>query len=187
MSSIQRTILLRILLSQIMCNREDTKSMDMQFHWLRCRDAQGQFRYYWRPGTSNLGDFWTKNHPSVHHKSMQPAVLTPMKEVIVIRERNLTRPMCHLQTLGRYLAKSKILARTMKLIIPTASVCYTGELGLPTKWDDESSIISKSYRPVGMTSAYGYREWMSPVSRARDKVTRWGVPYGPPHKHIHTQ
>ena len=23
------------------------KAMDMQFHWLRCRDAQGQFRYYW--------------------------------------------------------------------------------------------------------------------------------------------
>ncbi len=23
------------------------KAMDMQFHWLRCREAQGQFRYYW--------------------------------------------------------------------------------------------------------------------------------------------
>jgi hypothetical protein len=22
------------------------KAMDMRFHWLRCRDAQGQFRYY---------------------------------------------------------------------------------------------------------------------------------------------
>ena len=29
------------------------KAMDMRFHWLRCRDAQGQFRYYWRPGTQN--------------------------------------------------------------------------------------------------------------------------------------
>ena len=33
-----------------------TKAMDMRFHWLRCRDAQGQFRYYWKPGTMNLGD-----------------------------------------------------------------------------------------------------------------------------------
>ena len=32
-----------------------TKAMDMRFHWLRCRDAQGQFRYYWKPGTMNLG------------------------------------------------------------------------------------------------------------------------------------
>ena len=23
-----------------------TKSIDMQFHWMRCRDAQGQFRFY---------------------------------------------------------------------------------------------------------------------------------------------
>jgi hypothetical protein len=23
------------------------KAMDMRFHWLRCRDAQDQFRYYW--------------------------------------------------------------------------------------------------------------------------------------------
>ena len=31
------------------------KAMDMRFHWIRCRDAQGQFRYYWKPGTMNLG------------------------------------------------------------------------------------------------------------------------------------
>jgi hypothetical protein len=23
------------------------KAMDMRFHWLRCHNAQGQFRYYW--------------------------------------------------------------------------------------------------------------------------------------------
>ena len=28
-----------------------TKTMDMCFHWIRCRDAQYQFRYYWRPGS----------------------------------------------------------------------------------------------------------------------------------------
>jgi hypothetical protein len=27
------------------------QAMDMRFHWLQCPDAQGQFRYYWRPGT----------------------------------------------------------------------------------------------------------------------------------------
>jgi hypothetical protein len=30
------------------------KSMDMRFHWLRCRNSQGQFCYYWRPGTQKL-------------------------------------------------------------------------------------------------------------------------------------
>ena len=33
-----------------------TKSMDMQFYWLRFRDAQGQFRYFWAPGPDNLGN-----------------------------------------------------------------------------------------------------------------------------------
>ena len=58
------------------------KAMDMRFHWLRCRDAQGQFRYYWRPGTANLGDYWKKHHPSVHQKSMWLIVMTPMKALI---------------------------------------------------------------------------------------------------------
>ena len=46
------------------------KAMDKRFHWLRCRDTQRQFRYYWRPGTENLGNYWKKHHPSAHHKSM---------------------------------------------------------------------------------------------------------------------
>ncbi len=52
------------------------KAMDMRFHWLRCRDAQGQFRYYWRPGTQNLADYFTKHHPASHHKASRPMYLT---------------------------------------------------------------------------------------------------------------
>jgi hypothetical protein len=33
---------------------KQTKAMDMRFHWLRDREAQGQFRIYWRPGKTNL-------------------------------------------------------------------------------------------------------------------------------------
>jgi hypothetical protein len=29
------------------------KAMDMHFHWLQCCNAQGLFRYCWRPGTQN--------------------------------------------------------------------------------------------------------------------------------------
>jgi hypothetical protein len=52
------------------------KAMDMWFHWLRCRNAQGQFRYYWRSGTQNLADYFTKHHPATHHKSVRPTILT---------------------------------------------------------------------------------------------------------------
>ena len=66
-----------------------TKAMDMRFHWLRCRDVQGQFRYYWKPGTMNLGDYWTKHHPSSHHKNFRSSVLTPMKNLMEFRARHM--------------------------------------------------------------------------------------------------
>jgi hypothetical protein len=40
---------------------KQTKAMDMRFHWLRDREAQEQFRIYWRPGKVNRGDYWTKH------------------------------------------------------------------------------------------------------------------------------
>ena len=52
------------------------KAMDMHFHWLWCRDAQGQCRYYWRPGTQNLANYFTKHHPASHHKASRPMYLT---------------------------------------------------------------------------------------------------------------
>ncbi len=53
------------------------KTMDMHFHWLRCRNPQGQFCYYWRPGPQSLADYFTKHHPTSHHKSVCPTILTP--------------------------------------------------------------------------------------------------------------
>ena len=51
------------------------KAMDMCFHWLWCRNTQGQFCYYWRPGTQNLADYFTKHHPATHHKSVCPTIV----------------------------------------------------------------------------------------------------------------
>ena len=31
-----------------------TKSMDVQFHWLRCRNSRGQFHYFWASDATNL-------------------------------------------------------------------------------------------------------------------------------------
>jgi hypothetical protein len=44
-----------------------TKAMDMRFHWLRDRKAQGQFKIYSRPGNTNLADYFMKHHPPAHH------------------------------------------------------------------------------------------------------------------------
>jgi hypothetical protein len=55
------------------------KAIDMRFHWLRCRKAQDQYRFYRRPGTQNLADYWTKHHPASHHKAFWPQILTSSK------------------------------------------------------------------------------------------------------------
>jgi hypothetical protein len=53
-----------------------TKAMDMRFHWLCCRNSQGQFQYYWHPGPANGADYWTKHHSAAHHIEKCPSILT---------------------------------------------------------------------------------------------------------------
>eukprot|EP00804_Cyclotella_cryptica_P000823 CCRYP_001070-RA/>CCRYP_001070-RA protein AED:0.36 eAED:0.36 QI:0/-1/0/1/-1/1/1/0/335 len=48
------------------------KSMDMRLWWLRCRESQGHFRYFWGPGPTNLADYSTKAHPDIYHESQRP-------------------------------------------------------------------------------------------------------------------
>ena len=43
------------------------KAADMRMDWLRCREAQGQFRIYWDKGANNLADYHTKDHPPAYH------------------------------------------------------------------------------------------------------------------------
>ena len=44
-----------------------SKSHDMRFDWLKCREAQKQFNLIWRPGTDNKADYHTKSHPVRHY------------------------------------------------------------------------------------------------------------------------
>ena len=39
------------------------KTMDRRLPLLICREAQGQFQYYWASGNLNWGDYNTKHHP----------------------------------------------------------------------------------------------------------------------------
>eukprot|EP00804_Cyclotella_cryptica_P015213 CCRYP_000731-RA/>CCRYP_000731-RA protein AED:0.63 eAED:0.63 QI:0/-1/0/1/-1/0/1/0/86 len=50
--------------------------MDMRFHWLCCRTNQKQFRMYWRARATNLADYVTKHHASIHHCTIRALYLT---------------------------------------------------------------------------------------------------------------
>jgi hypothetical protein len=64
-----------------------TKAMDMRFHWLRDREAQGQFRIYWRPGKTDLADYFTKHHPPSHHVNVRSEFLTRVKDLAEARRQ----------------------------------------------------------------------------------------------------
>ena len=45
------------------------KSWDLRLNWLRCKEAQGQFRFYRDKGPNNNGDYSTKHHPDIYHET----------------------------------------------------------------------------------------------------------------------
>ena len=69
-----------------------TKAMDMRFHWLRDRAAQAMFRFFWQPGKTNWGDYWTKHHCSAHHQQMRPEFVTPSHVVNALRASLKRKP-----------------------------------------------------------------------------------------------
>ena len=67
-----------------------SKAWDLCFWWHKCRESQQQFRIFWRPGTYNLGNYWTKHHAAAHHQNIRREILTPMIKVSALR-KNKTR------------------------------------------------------------------------------------------------
>ena len=49
-----------------------TKSIDMQFHWIRDRVRQHFYTVQWRKGSDNLADFFTKPLPVHAHRTLMP-------------------------------------------------------------------------------------------------------------------
>ena len=68
-----------------------TKAMDMRFHWLRDRECQKQFKFYWRPGKTNYADYWTKHHSATHHVNVRKEFITPyiVLEMLQMKKINM--------------------------------------------------------------------------------------------------
>ena len=56
-------------------NNKRSKAIDMRFYCIRYLTHQGQFKIYWVPGSTNLGDYHTKHHSPSHHRLMRPHLL----------------------------------------------------------------------------------------------------------------
>ena len=49
-----------------------SKAWDMRYHWIRDRDAQGHFKFYWARGLDNWADYFTKHHSPSYHIATRP-------------------------------------------------------------------------------------------------------------------
>lgn len=52
-----------------------SKAIDMRYHWVRDRIRQGIFNVYWRKGTDNLADFFTKALAVYRHQDLKPLLV----------------------------------------------------------------------------------------------------------------
>jgi len=52
-----------------------SKAIDMRFYWIRDRVRQGQFRIFWRKGSLNKADYFSKHHPASHHRAIRSTYL----------------------------------------------------------------------------------------------------------------
>ena len=50
-------------------HQKRSKTWDMRYYWLRDRMNQKQFDIFWDKGSNNHADYWTKHHPTIHHRS----------------------------------------------------------------------------------------------------------------------
>jgi hypothetical protein len=79
-----------------------SKAMDVRFYWVRDRARQGQFHIFWKKGSLNKADFFTKHHPALHHRPrFVPSSFTlamPKPNIILSPSRTMTTTQNPLQT-----------------------------------------------------------------------------------------
>ena len=50
---------------------KQSKTWDMQLHWLRDKQNTDYFNVFWDKGSNQSADYWTKHHPTVHHRHVR--------------------------------------------------------------------------------------------------------------------
>ena len=55
----------------------------MRYYWLRDRQTQQQFDIYWKPGPESDADYFTKHHPTLHHRQTRPRYIRDVKTNLI--------------------------------------------------------------------------------------------------------
>jgi hypothetical protein len=52
-------------------NKQKSKAMQMRLYWIQDRIQQKQCNVYWRPGPTNLADYFNKHHAPAYHQHIR--------------------------------------------------------------------------------------------------------------------
>ena len=106
-----------------------TKSMDMRFKLLLDREQQGQFKIYWRPGKTNLANYFMKHHPLAHHCNVQELFLTRVAELQRLCQEQATGKEASLaMTDGSPTIKNFFIARNRRATLEKTKLCFRSVL-----------------------------------------------------------
>jgi hypothetical protein len=71
--------------------QQRSKAIDMRFYWVKDRVEQKQLIIYWRPGLTNLADYFSKHHSPAHHRKMRSHYLLEQSPTNDIATSHLQR------------------------------------------------------------------------------------------------
>ena len=77
-----------------------TKSTEMNYWFMRDRQDRKQFKYYWKPGKSNKGDYFTKHFCPATHRERRPTFLTLRSVLDMLRAALGKAPDVYLANTG---------------------------------------------------------------------------------------
>lgn len=52
-----------------------SKAIDVRYYWVQDRVEQKQFDVHWQPGIDNQANYFTKHHPTSHHREIRKTYL----------------------------------------------------------------------------------------------------------------
>ena len=73
-----------------------TKSTEMNYWFMRDWQDRLQFKYYWKPGKNNKGDYFTKHFCPATHRERRPTFLTPRSVLDALRAAFGKKPHVYL-------------------------------------------------------------------------------------------
>ena len=77
-----------------------SKAIDMRSYWMKDRVLKKDFFVYWKPGSQNMGDYFTKHHPQHHHRNIRATYLYIENSLLKINHKIITSLFGHTSRAG---------------------------------------------------------------------------------------